>query len=722
MDPIEWILTVVQKAMYDVATTMWNFLAPLVSEITRSLADYAQTMYTWMGNLFSKLWEWMQAGWQTLMQWVDTAITAMQTYMQRFISALYDLTEEVMDSIRRLLSDAIAQITSFVESVIEWVQDLFTSIIDGVRAIVEEVTSDINYVFRKLAEFINDVTDGILSGVSDAMRELDDFLKALFEETFTAIDGVLSNLAAQFNDLGEAFSNAAKKIVEGMSDVLGDNIKDLGQLIEKAAGAIFGFSNVQEVNEFVEAVDDIASPHTLAAVDREAAFAMWQKLLPRNAVARGLYALVFSLGVGYNVYGGISSACGQLILRQWARQYSYKSLDAPDAVASWRKGDMSLPDLVDNLAGHGYSSEDAERLKNLSQGPPAAGELLTLHRRGALSDGDLSLGLRQGGLADEWQTKYMQLAELIPGVQDIITMAVREAFTPDIAKTFGQYEDFPEELAYWCDKQGLSREWAERYWAAHWALPSASQGFEMLQRGVIDQQTLNLLLRALDVMPFWRDKLTDICYHPLTRIDVRRMYAMDVINEEQVTNAYEDLGYNEVNAQLLTEFVKRASTPKEKASVGEVETLSRTTILSYFRTGVLPAEKALELLRATRLSDEAARLYLAGTEHEIEHASRKASIAHVLEMAQVGAIDWQEAQHQLSALNLTAVEIDRAMLDLAKLEAKTVKLPSRSEGEEFFREGIIDEARYRALLSRLGYAAQWIDAFVVHAERKRGKP
>ena len=52
----------------------------------------------------------------------------------------------------------------------------------------------------------------------------------------------------------------------------------------------------------------------------------------------------------------------------------------------------------------------------------------------------------------------------------------------------------------------------------------------MLHRGVIDTAELDMLLRAQDVMPFWRDRLTAIAYRPLTRVDVRRMYKQGVLN------------------------------------------------------------------------------------------------------------------------------------------------------------------------------------------------
>ena len=48
---------------------------------------------------------------------------------------------------------------------------------------------------------------------------------------------------------------------------------------------------------------------------------------------------------------------------------------------------------------------------------------------------------------------------VIPSISDLITFVVREVITPD-------------EFYDWAAKQGLSREWAENYWEAHWRLPS----------------------------------------------------------------------------------------------------------------------------------------------------------------------------------------------------------------------------------------------------------
>jgi len=81
--------------------------------------------------------------------------------------------------------------------------------------------------------------------------------------------------------------------------------------------------------------------------------------------------------------------------------------------------------------------------------------------------------MRKIGVHPSWVNFYTELFYPVPPIQDIITMAVREAFSPEIAARFGQYQDLPEDFVKYAALKGISREWSERYWAAHWQLPSA---------------------------------------------------------------------------------------------------------------------------------------------------------------------------------------------------------------------------------------------------------
>ncbi|GAH63671.1 unnamed protein product, partial [marine sediment metagenome] len=160
---------------------------------------------------------------------------------------------------------------------------------------------------------------------------------------------------------------------------------------------------------------------------------------------------------------------------------------------------------------------------------------------------------------------------IIPDVSDLIVMAVREAFTPDIVAKYDLHAEFPTQFANHAAKHGLNEEWAKNYWASHWQLPSVQLGYEMMHRlrpGKVDnsftEEDLKLLLRTQDIAPYWRQFLVDISYSPLTRVDVRRMYRDGVLNLEEVSDSYKDLGYNELNAQRMTDWTVRESRAAEK--------------------------------------------------------------------------------------------------------------------------------------------------------------
>lgn len=219
--------------------------------------------------------------------------------------------------------------------------------------------------------------------------------------------------------------------------------------------------------------------------------------------------------------------------------------------------EKSEDEISDGILKGGIHADYALDYANAILTKPATEDVIAYELRRDPSLSNLGTELRRIGIHPNYNELYKELAYQIPPVADIITMAVREAFTPAIAARFGQYQDLPSEFVEWVGKKGLSKDWAERYWAAHWSLPSPQQGFEMLHRGVIGIDDMNMLMRALDIMPFWRDKLIQIAYRPLSRVDVRRMFALGVLNVNGVRKAYTDIGYNDENANLMTEFTVR---------------------------------------------------------------------------------------------------------------------------------------------------------------------
>ena len=232
------------------------------------------------------------------------------------------------------------------------------------------------------------------------------------------------------------------------------------------------------------------------------------------------------------------------------------------------------------------------------------------------------------------------LRQPIPGSTDLVRMGVREVFTPEISEAFGQFEDFPvrfgelmELVGYGLRPTGTiagggpggGHTWAEAYWAAHWDLPSITQGFEMYHREVtlpdgskFDEAKLMLLLRALDVMPNWRDPLRQIAYRLVTRVDIRRLYQKGFADEAKVEQTYRHLGYSPEDARLVTDWVKVAYPRGGEGPGPDLRELTLSTVKQAYVRRLVDREEALERLLALDHPEEDAELIIALWDFDLE--------------------------------------------------------------------------------------------------------
>jgi len=302
----------------------------------------------------------------------------------------------------------------------------------------------------------------------------------------------------------------------------------------------------------------------------------------------------------------------------------------------------------------------------------------------------------------DWRIEAMKsLYDIIPGVQDLIRMAVREAFSPEIIQKYQTAQDFPPEFAEWAKKQGLTEEWALRYWYAHWNLPSISEGFEMLHRGVITRDELETLLRTQDVMPYWREKINQIAFRPYTRVDVRRMHAYGVLNRDQVKQAYKDIGFDDDKAEKMTEFTIQYNLGTEKD-------LTKTEILNLFKDETLTRDEANDLLLDLDYDQETVTYLLDDAAVDASASARDLTLSQVKSLYVAGVITQGEATGRLAALNYAPEDIDR-IYNLWELDTQpNISLPSRTDLANFWKAGIIDDDTWFDQMLNHGYSEEAI--------------
>ena len=348
----------------------------------------------------------------------------------------------------------------------------------------------------------------------------------------------------------------------------------------------------------------------------------------------------------------------------------------------------------------------AERYYDAVLTKPASQDIIAYQLRKNPDLGGLSPELRRIGIHPDYHDLYKELAYQIPPIADIITMAVREAFTPAIASKFGQYEDYPPDLEQWAMKKGLSSEWSKRYWAAHWSLPSPQQGFEMLHRGVIDEGELHLLLRALDVMPFWRDKLTQIAYRRLTRVDIRRMYGVGVLDEQGVHEAYSEQGYNDRDANRMTEFtVKQILATQSKFTARD--------IVSAYSKYMISSGEARSLLSDVGVRGENISFIISSAEYKRSWELTNSRIAAIRNLYKKHVYSPDDARGKLSGLNLPSERID-ALMEQWYIDEKDlpVRRWTTAQTLTFIKDGLITPERGRRELINLGYDTEHIEVYM----------
>jgi len=361
------------------------------------------------------------------------------------------------------------------------------------------------------------------------------------------------------------------------------------------------------------------------------------------------------------------------------------------------KNPDSLDAIKEHVTRYGFSDDFIEILfasatEKLS--PEEAKQAYLRENIDEFAHDEIMKSHRLGDMAIE---QRKMLYEIIPPVGDLITMAVREVFSPDVVARFGQLEDFPPEFLTHAKKVGLTEEWALNYWAAHWNLPGANQGFEMLHRGVIEYEDLSLLLRALDIMPFWRDKLIEIAYTPLTRVDVRRMYALGILDEDGVIKSYMDLGYNEENAVLMTRFTIAYTTERERD-------LTRADITTLFKRGVMSQDEALGFLLTMGYSEINAAYIVQRAIFERDSSIKDKKIKATQKLYVAGRITETDVYARLGKLDMPSAE-QNTLLELWDLERDAkVRAFTFEQIKKLNAFAIITDQETMTELKELGYS------------------
>lgn len=424
----------------------------------------------------------------------------------------------------------------------------------------------------------------------------------------------------------------------------------------------------------------------------------------------------------------------------------------PPSIGMWRE--------IARAAG--LREEHIDLLLKSAYAPQDSGTIQSLYFRRGKDSPFAYKRLRENGLTDERIAEMIETWSVIPGVGDLITMMVKEAFNDSASALYGLDAEYPAIVESWGAKQGLDPDWIKRYWRAHWQHISPTQAFEMLHRGIIDAEGVADLLKVLDYPVYWRGKLIQLSYNPVTRVDIRRMYQDGMVTIADVEERYRKIGYDPEDARLLADWTA--------AEYGKTETTATATeVISAYTKGFLQRAEAVRMLVSSRWPEEKINFQLqladqkrsAAAQDDIVETLRAAFTAHVYDEDMVRSrllsldiggdmvdgflsvwkmkrelIDEQtrrkEAISDLEEIRkvkrdsikaaliggeitegkaITQLIADGFALDLAGalvaqwsgIQTVEDRLPTRSDLDRFYRAKLITETQYKSYMKRNGY-------------------
>lgn len=198
----------------------------------------------------------------------------------------------------------------------------------------------------------------------------------------------------------------------------------------------------------------------------------------------------------------------------------------------------------------------------------------------------------------------------IPSESDLIRFQLREVYEPVRRAELLAGESRDTFNAY-MEQNGFSEYHADSFWAAHWFLPSIGQLNEMLHRGFIDQPEWERFVRFNDYDPSSIERLRDIIYSPFTRVDARRMASVGVLTDQELLEAYADVGYFAPRVDDGTGKLAAVMVPNPDFTVHKAQALVVWTkmfnalpiLRARFRNGWITSEELRDELAATGLPD-----------------------------------------------------------------------------------------------------------------------
>lgn len=512
---------------------IWDDIIQTLFDLTQTVDNLADGIKAGIESGLDALMDDLTASILDVSNQVGELARDIETQLSSVIHDLQNKMQESIEALSHALSESVSQVEGYVSQGLDYILSVIQAITQGLSSMIEEGLSSVSSTMASIIDSVTNTITSIQSEIDQTVSSLGEGLEGIvgsLTSGLTEFRGTLEQTLDPMNII-EPVHKLLKGFNESLAGAFLERVQFKRQVVERIARG--------EYDSFTDIVRDIADPP-----DPHEGFSGFGDLISV------LIATVLTLPAMSEPYARPNI--------QKIERHLQNAIHSPEALAA-----MEVQSIIEHGEGEeqatysGLNAQRYQQLVDLAGSPPGLETTLQLLNRGKLTEEEARKAILESRLKPKYTEAALSLREVIPPVQDVIQFAVKDAYDPEAVARFTLLEQLPEEAYETLQKLGLSHDWFEKYWASHWRLPSPEQVFEMLWRAPetnLTEADVDKYLKTQDYPPFWRDKLKAIAYKVLTRVDIRRMYKVGVLDKEGVKRAYQDMGVSPRYIDPIVDF------------------------------------------------------------------------------------------------------------------------------------------------------------------------
>lgn len=527
--------------------------------------DSINNMYQGLGNYLFEMEN-------RLMQRIESrsVYTAgvIQGQLQNQTGILTNQHQTTLGLINELLAKPSSGIGVTIEQINQIIQSSENNILGGVNALSNQVDSQLRYVQSNVIQNISNSEQAITNEIRN-------------------IQGSSGGIGGTGNDSGStihlAFYNAYLDLISQMLSAMTisgikttiTNFDDLPDINVGGVGGSGGSGDIDSYGSIGDILSGIGNSFFGNPANYASLSSMYNKMIAGEYVnadeflddLNSIPAIGGIFGTILNIIQGVIIITTGLYkysspftnnIETLARTVAKDGLLTPDIIiTAWFRSLLNMDSVKNEFYKLGYDDQQIQTIVQSAQIPLREQYLQESLLKEIISRNEYDRGMLALGYKQDDLDTYVKLYENIPPYTDLIRFAVREAYDERAVERLdldSEYDLIKDQFEKDMRAQGVFPPYPKYLWRSHWQLPSPTQAYEMLHRRIITEDELFNLLKASDYAPTWREKLMNISYSEYTRVDIRRMHDVGVLSDEDVYEAYRNIGYNDEKARNLQAF------------------------------------------------------------------------------------------------------------------------------------------------------------------------